>query len=234
MTNKLVGLGALVLAFAFFQYLFLPRSLLAPHVESPVSLPRSVGSFHATRRWSDRLNLSTVAVDASYRSSSGAQANLEIWLGSRTAHNGIGCWLVRGYPLLWQRLRSIRMANASVIFDTALLRDDKGLVLLANTECRPAGCRESLVPEGIGFRMPVFSEPAPAITPISILVRQLDHTAGESAQAQGARLVQSFESFAEHLDLRSLLAPSVSQGADEARGTGEHGEQHHDEKKLLS
>ncbi len=234
MTSKLVGLGGLVMAFAFFQYLFLPRSLLAPQAESRVSLPRSVGRFHSTRRWSDRLNLYTLAAGASYRTSSGAQANLEIWLGSRTPHNGIGCWFVRGYPVLWQRLRLVRMATASAVFDTALLRDDKGLVLLANTECYPTGCRERLVPEGIGFRMPVFSEPAPAPTPISILVRQLNDKAGENAQAQGARLVQSFEAFAEHLDLRSLLTPPGSQGTDEGRGTAAQRENHNDEKKLLS
>jgi hypothetical protein len=214
MTRKLVALGALVIVLAIFEYLFFPRSTYGPQAESLAArlLPPAIGSFRRIRRWRTPLNFHTLEIGASYRDASGVEANLDILLGEWRPHNGIVCWYARGYPVFGQRLRAIRIASTSAVFDTVLFRDDQGMALLANTQCYPTGCRDSLLRltpmlGGLGLRMPTFFEPAAAPTPISIMVRELNDPPAESPQGQGAQLVQSFEGFATQLDLSPLLAP---------------------------
>jgi hypothetical protein len=225
MRNKLTALGVLVIAFAIFEYLFFPRAMHSPQAESLAArlVPSAIGSFRSTRRWRQTLDFDTLDVGASYREAGGVEAELDIWLGQRAPHNGIDCWYARGYPVYWQRLRTATTANGSVLFDTALFRDDYGLALLATTQCYPTGCRGSLprflpLPGGFGLRMLTFFEPAVAPTPISIVVRELNDPAGENPQVQGVQLVQSFDRFAAQLDLSPLLAQAIAQGAKGARG----------------
>ena len=95
-------------------------------------------------------------------------------------------------------------------------RDDTGLALLANTECYPAGCREDMVKEEFGFRMSKSSEPAAALTPISILVRELNDEPRQSPDVQEARLIEGFERFTAGLDLGPLLTAATG---NRTRGT---------------
>jgi hypothetical protein len=190
-TSKLVALVLLLMVFAIFEYLFSPRSIARPQAEELAArlLPPAVGSFRSTMRWRNTVSLHTLEIGASYRDGGGVEAMLDILLGAEVPHNGIGCWYVRGYPILWQRLRITRVANASAIFDMALFRDNQGIALLANTECYPTGCRENLFSEGFSLQTPTFSKTTAMPTPISILVRELDDPAGESEQTQAERLV---------------------------------------------
>lgn len=113
--------------------------------------------------------------------------------------------------MLSQRLRAVRMANASAVFDTALFHDDRGLVLLASTECYSTGCRETLIPKGFDLRLPVFSTPSP----VSVVVRELNDPPGEDPKVQKARLVEGFERFAAGLDLSPLMAAATANRANE-------------------
>ena len=177
-------------------------------------LPPAIGSFRSTSRWRRTGGFHILEAGASYRDASGVEANLDILLGAWGPHNGIGCWYTRGYPVFWQRLRMNRLVGTSAVFDTALFRDDQGIALLANTECYPTGCRESLyrsISRAFDLRMPIFFAPAElAPTSISIMVRELKDPPAESEQAQGTRLVQGFERFAAQLAL-SPLVPTIAQ-----------------------
>ncbi|MBV8360897.1 MAG: hypothetical protein JO189_23620 [Deltaproteobacteria bacterium] len=160
-------------------------------------------------------------VYASYRDGRAVEVDVDIWLGASGPHNGLRCFYVRGYPTFWQRLSAVRMVNMSAIFDTALFRfgQEQDLGLVANTECYPTGCYESPAQQGsVGWRLPVFSEPVVAPTPILILVRELNEQSAESLQTRGARLAQDFERFAGQIDLRPLLRFPSLRGLVEARG----------------
>jgi hypothetical protein len=113
------------------------------------------------------------------------------------------------------------MVNMSAVFDTALFRfgQEQGLGLVANTECYSTGCYETLAQEGgVDLRLPVFSEPAVAPTPILILLRDLNERSAESPQTRGARLAQDFELFAGQIDLSPLLGVAVAQGVGGTKG----------------
>lgn len=224
MRKKLVALAVLVTVFAIFEYLFFPRATHSPQVQHLAArlLPSAIGSFRSTRRWRQPLDFHALEVGASYREANGVEADLDILLGEWAPHNGIDCWYVRGYPVYWQRLRAATTANGRVLFDTALFRDDRGLALLATTQCYPAGCRGSLPrfffrPGGFGLRMLTFFELAAAPVPISIVVRELNDSAGASPPAPGERLVRGFERFVAQLDLSLLLAPVIAQSAPSGR-----------------
>ena len=222
MKGKLAALGTLVTAFTIVEYLIYPRAtLLYPRPTLPRDpkalaarlLPPTVGTFRSTERWTSNGPGQTLELYTSYRDGSAVQADVDVWLGARTPHNGIACWYVRAGPMFWQRLSSVMMANTNAIFDTALFGDDQGFALLANTECYPTGCGETLVWEGVeepGLRRPVFSESAVTVTPVSILIRELNDPSADSSQAKGARLVQDFERFTARLDLSPLLAGAVA------------------------
>jgi hypothetical protein len=232
MKGKLPALGALLTVFAIVEYLFYPH-VFYPHSILPQDpqalavrlLPRAIGSFRSrtrwTKRWPSNRQGRIFEVYTSYRDGSGVEADIDIWFGASAPHNFLRCWYVLGYPTFWQRLSTVRMANMSAIFDTALFRfgQDQGLGLLANTECYPTGCYESLAQKGgVGLRLPVFSEPAVVPTPIWIVVIELNERTKESPQTRGARLAQDFDRFAAHIDLRPLLAVSVAQGIGGSRG----------------
>jgi hypothetical protein len=220
MRRKLVALAQLVMVFAIFEGLFFPRATLRPQTQSLAArlLPSTIGSFRSTRQWRNALDSHTLEVGESYRDVGGVEADLDIRLGELMPHNGIDCWYVRGYPVYWQRRRQAATANGIVFFDTALFRDDHGLALLASTQCYPTGCRGGLprlflLPGGFGLRMAMFLGSAVAPTPITIVVRELNDAAGESPQAAGERLVQSFARFVAQLDLSPLLVSAVAPGA---------------------
>ncbi len=226
MRSKLVALGALIIVFAAFEYVFYPRSIAPADAESliPRLLPAAIGGFRSGRRWQKSdLGSHTLAVGASYRDATGVEANIDIWLGARAPHNGIACWFAKDYPVFWQRLREVRTTDTSAVFDEALFREDRGMVLLATTECYPTGCRESLVdhgelpPEGFGLRLAVFFAPAAVAAPISVLVKELNDPPGEDQKVQGARLMQGFERFAARLDLSPLLASAIAHSAKRAQ-----------------
>lgn len=231
MKGKLAALGALLTVFAIVECLFCPH-LFYPHSILPQNpqaladrlLPRAIGNFRSRTRWMRRWTNGdgrTFEVYRSYRDGSGIEADVDIWLGASGPHNGLRCFYVRGYPTLWQRLSTVRMVNMSAIFDTALFRfgHEQGLGLVANTECYSTGCYETLAQEGdIGLRLPVFSEPAVAPTPILILLRDLNEPLAESPQTRGARLAQGFERFVEQIDLSPLFADAVAQGVGRSKG----------------
>jgi hypothetical protein len=213
MIRKLVALAALVITFAIFEYRFSPPLISRPQAENVAArlLSPAIGSFRIARRWRSPA-FHSLEVGASYRDASGVEVSVEILLGEWRPHNGISCWYARGYSLLWQHLRETRIANTSAVFDIALFHDENGIALLASTQCYPSGCRESLAPTSGGFSLRLMSF-EPSVTPISILIRELKDPPPETWQAQGARLVESFERFAAQLDLSPLVAPGVAQGA---------------------
>jgi hypothetical protein len=116
MRSKLAALSALVTAFAIFEFLFYPRSTLLyarstlPRDAKALAarlLPTTIGSFRSTERWTSNCRGQTLEVYTSYRDGRTVEADVDIWLGARVPHNGIGCWYVRGDPMFWQRLSNV-------------------------------------------------------------------------------------------------------------------------------
>jgi hypothetical protein len=220
MKSKIAAVGAMMTVFAIFEYLFYPRSVVPLELKALAIrlLPPAIGSFRRTERWMSNAGFQGLEVYASYRDGSAVETDVDIWLDAWEPHNSVDCWYVQGTPMFWQRLSSIRMTHTNAIFDTALFRDNHGLALLANTECYPAGCKESLLRGGLDLQLPVFSELM--VTPVSILVRELNDPPAASQQGQGARLLQDFERFTAQLDLSLLLTRAVVHEVDGTKRGG--------------
>lgn len=217
MRSKLVVLGALIIGCAAVEYTMLGPSFgaapaaLSTRAENQVlrSLPAAIGSFNKSRHWRSRIDLGAFEVGASYRDGQ-VEAALDFLLGAEGPHNGVVCSLIQGYSLLDQRLRGIRTAGGSVVFDVALLRDDKGLALVASSECYPSGCSERMVADGPGVGLFFYSSPRGAVVPVSIVVRELRARPAESTAAEELWLRQGLTRFAGGLDLGALLGPSFN------------------------
>lgn len=217
MRSKLVVLGALIIGCVAVEYTMLGPSFgaapaaLSARAENQIvrSLPPAIGNFKNSRHWRSKLDLGAFEVGASYRDGQ-VEAALDFLLGAEGPHNAVVCSLIQGYSLLDQRLRSIRTAGGSVVFDVALLRDDKGLALVASSECYPSGCSEGMVPDGPGVGLFFYSSPRGAVVPVSIVVRELRARPAESTAAEELWLRQGLTRFAAGLDLGALLGPSLS------------------------
>lgn len=203
MRSKLAALLALILVGACFEYLFAPRPSWPFDLLGLTSkvLPPVLGDFRRTRQWTNPLDTRTLEVGASYRNKVETEASLDIRLGAWLPHNGIVCLLVRGDPMLWQRLLVVQTAKASAVFDAALFQDRQGLLLFATTECYSTGC---LVPERFGLLLPIVSAFADLPVPVSIEVRETNELPGESLSASSERLLQDFRRFAASLRLTRL------------------------------
>ena len=223
MKSKLVAMAALIIIAATSEYLLLKRRF-RPYSDTIATrfaaelLPPAIGSFRSAQRWRNPLGGHRSEIGATYRDADGAEANLDIKLGEWEPHNGVNCWLVRGDPMLGQRLSTVETANANALFDLALFRDDAGITLMASTECYSDGCRESLIPASNagGLRLPPFREPAAAPVAVSIVVREPNDLPEKSSPSREDRLLRTFTRFAAQLDLSPLLEP-VSRKINQAQ-----------------
>jgi hypothetical protein len=209
MRIKLAALLLLLFAFAAREFFFIPRALVPADAQIivPTLLPPALGEFHAVTRWQREASpIKPLEVGASYRDIEGAEARLDFRLGARLPHNGVACWLVRGYPLLGEHQRRVRMGNRDPIFHTAFFRDSEGVTLVANTECYADGCAEDPIPESPRFQQQSLVNPEPVV-PISIEVREhaIPASLGASPEVLEVRLLDDFTRFAAGIDLTPLF-----------------------------
>ena len=162
MIRKLAALLLVLSGFAVCEYFVFQRSMDPAYARIivPDLLPPALGEFRVVDQWrKEATSLHPLEVGASYRDSAGVEATLDFMLGARMPHNGIACWLVRGYPLLGEHLRRIKIGNRDAVFDTAFFREGDGITLVAHTECYAEGCVEGPIPEPRRLRLPFFANP---------------------------------------------------------------------------
>ena len=207
--RKLIVFGALLVACGIAEYFLhaLSPRFSRIHAQKAIAqtLPPAIGDFRSVRRWNVPSSTGVTEAGASYLNPSGVEASVDIRLNNGGPHNGVACWLVEGYPMIWQRLITVRARSGTSTFDAALFRRKRGLALLANTECFAAGCTETRLPNSFGLRME--SAPAPAISavPVSIVVKDPSGLAPVTGGRESSQLVQRFRGFVAHLNLRGLF-----------------------------
>lgn len=206
MKGRLALLAMMLCGFALLELRCFPRVTPRAPLPGLVSslLPPAVGDFHRGRSWRSQVGRG-VEVGARYEEA-GRAVTLDYLLNAWTGHNNVGCWLVAGYPMISERLRTMPTAAGNATFDVAFFRQKRHLVLVASTECGTAGCEEhTLSPHpgfGVGLSLPSLAAADLAPIPVAILIRaRRDSTHGQAAQLQ--RLTSTFARFAAALDLQA-------------------------------
>jgi len=168
-----------------------------------VLLPDSIGERRIVKRWNNPQRSGAIEEGAVYAAGSDTSVQLDFFRNSGSAHNGVGCYLLEGESLAWERTQTLRMADASAEFDVALLSSNEGLRLVAATECGPLGCTEhglwGAAVIGSELRWQGYSKVEQSVVPVSIMLASpLD---GEDPAAVEARLMSKLEDVIGKIDL---------------------------------
>jgi hypothetical protein len=198
-----LGLGQLVAARA--------SASAGPEAAAIVVLPQSLPGYRIEDSWS-HVNFGWWGAreeGALYAPLAGAAdpVQLDFYRGSRTTHNGVGCFLAQGESMRSESLQAVKTRSGVVIFDIAVTQADNRVRLTAATECRVDSCTETAVrSEGL---MPwqrwqirfIPAAGAKAVVPFSVMLIR-DHVAdADQATTAEAQLQRQFAEVASQLDL---------------------------------
>ncbi len=194
-------------------------------------LPATIGDYRIGEHWRNALPLGALEEGAIYSPALSDRTadpiQLDFFRNSRSAHNGIGCYLTKGEAPLRRTLRGVRLHDTTAVFDVAVLLADNRLRLVAATECTGHSCSEEglSAEDGRHWRVHIGfpSSRRDGVVPFSlVLTRAIGAEGIDSAQS---RLLDEFELLATQIDLipaqhlaQMQAAPQPSVSNSFARG----------------
>lgn len=205
MNLKLLAFAALVIcgtAASGMQEFSMRRSV-SPAAASVVLVPETIGPLRIAQRWNNPQRDGAVEQGALYNAASGVALQLDFFRNRAYMHNGIGCYLMEGESLAWERPRTLRMASADAQFDLALLSTGDGLRLVAATECTAEKCVERTLwgqaVAGSQLRWDGATRRLQSVVPVSIVLSSPLN--GEEPAVVEARLMSQLQDAAGLIDL---------------------------------
>lgn len=150
MYAKLIVASVIVLALALAGKALLGQRDAAVHPggKSIQLVPSTLDGSKQLKHWRNELGGSIVEVGALYAAAGFGPAPvlLDFRRGDSHTHNGIGCFLNQGETLDSERLRRLKTANGSAVFDVGILRTPDKVRLIAATECTAQKCIQQKLP----------------------------------------------------------------------------------------
>ncbi len=179
-------------------------------------LPDQIGNYQRTTdSWRNQVSQGVIENGAVYKDRSGASVQLDFFRHGSRPHNGLGCYLVQGETLLWERVQNLPTRTGSAEFDLGMAQTRESLRLVAATECRVDGCREDSLAIWRKFGdfkkliFQLFSEPTGAVVPVSIVFTT---PADQRDPAVEADLMVKLQEFIAALDLAPVRTLAALQG----------------------
>ena len=196
MTHKLLALLGL-LALGVMVMPAIPAARPAPLTSEIEALfPMQLGEWQRVRRASN----TPVKEELAYYESGSDQITADIgaFLGAVRAHAGIGCRLARGEQLLSERLTTLPTRDGPAQFNVALMRDDEGLKLMADTQCTASACTSKLIgqQEFTFQQLDPSTWETPPVQPQTPVTIPLRGRSGEDGELPRQQLLEAFGRFA--------------------------------------
>jgi hypothetical protein len=221
MTLKLLALALLVGAGVLIHAQGNKR---VPHgpADDVALLPAQIGDYQqSARRWYNPQHGGIVEEGAIYTANAApgkslVPVQLDYYRHARGVHNGLGCYLIQGETLHWQRRQSVATAAGNTVFLLGLTQTREQVRLVAATECSARQCvGETPVGSNWSFLnlgATLFGDAAGSndVVPVSVVLTAQDD--GNDIAATQAALLEQFRRFAASLDMSGASRVAALQG----------------------